>query len=393
MNNFTYCVPTEIIFGRGAEEQTAAAAKRHGGRRVLIVFGGGSAKKSGLLDTIEKQLEAAEIRFEEFGGAQPNPTLGHAREGVKRAATFGADLILAVGGGSVIDTAKAIAHGAANLDTDIWDFWCGKAKVERTLPVGVVLTIAAAGSETSDSAVLTDETSGKKRGLNTAMNRPAFAIMNPELTYTIPRAQLAAGIADIFMHTLDRYMTKETGNNFTDRVAESLMKNVVRFGKKAMTNHRDYEAMSELMWCGSVSHTDFTGLGRTKDFSVHKLAHELSGKYGVTHGESLTVMWPAWAREVYLDASERFAQYAENVWGASVGTTEEKARAGIRETEEFWRGLGLPLCFTELGIGELSEDALAALADSCTDGGKKTVGAFRPIDRETALSIYRRANR
>lgn len=187
MNNFTYCVPTEIIFGRGAEEQTAAAVKRHGGRRVLLVFGGGSAKKSGLLDTIEKQLDAADIRFEEFGGAQPNPTLSHAREGVKRAATFGADLILAVGGGSTIDTAKAIAHGAANLDTDIWDFWLGKKKVERTLPVGVVLTIAAAGSETSDSAVLTNEETGKKGGLNTAMNRPAFAIMNPELTYTIPR--------------------------------------------------------------------------------------------------------------------------------------------------------------------------------------------------------------
>ncbi len=392
MNNFTYCVPTEIIFGRGAENGTAAAVKRHGGRRVLLVFGGGSAKKSGLLDTIEKQLDAADIRFEEFGGAQPNPTLSHAREGVKRAATFGADLILAVGGGSTIDTAKAIAHGAANLDIDIWDFWSGKKKVERTLPVGVVLTIAAAGSETSDSAVLTNEETGKKGGLNTSMNRPAFAIMNPELTYTIPRAQLAAGIADIFMHTLDRYMTRETGNNFTDRVAESLMKNVVRYGRKAMTNHRDYEAMSELMWCGSVSHTDFTGLGRTKDFSVHKLAHALSGKYGVTHGESLTVMWPAWAREVYLDAPERFAQYAENVWGATIGTTEEKARAGIRETEEFWRGLGLPLSFTEIGIGELDEAAIAALADSCTDGGKKTVGAFRPIDRETAITIYRRAN-
>ena len=392
MNNFTYCVPTEIIFGRGAEAQTAAAVKRHGGRRVLIVFGGGSAKKSGLLDTIEKQLSEADIRFEEFGGAQPNPTLAHAREGVKRAATFGADLILAVGGGSTIDTAKAIAHGAANLDTDIWTFWTDGKKVERTLPVGVVLTISAAGSETSDSAVLTNEETGKKGGLNTPMNRPAFAIMNPELTYTLPRAQLAAGIADIFMHTLDRYMTREQGNHLTDRIAESLMKNVVRFGKKAMTNHRDYEAMSELMWCGSVSHTDFTGLGRTKDFSVHKLAHELSGKYGVTHGESLTVMWPAWAREVYLDAPERFAEYAENVWGATVGTVEEKARAGIRETEEFWRGLGLPLSFTEIGIGELDEAALAALADSCTDGGKKTVGAFRPIDRETAIAIYRRAN-
>ena len=392
MNSFTFCLPTEIIFGRGAEKETAAAAGRHGGRRVLLVFGGSSAKKSGLLDRIEEGLRAEGILFEEFGGAQPNPTLSHAREGVRRAAKFGADLILAVGGGSVIDTAKAIAHGAANLDIDIWEFWSGAKPVERTLPVGVVLTISAAGSETSDSAVLTNEETGKKAGINTPFNRPAFAVMDPELTYSLPRAQLAAGIADIMMHTLDRYMTKETGNAFTDRVAEALMKNVVRYAKVAMTNHRDYEAMSELMWCGSFSHAGYTSLGRARDFSVHKLGHELSGKYGVTHGESLTTMWPAWARYVYPDAPERFAQYAENVWGVCVGTTEERARAGIRETEEFWHGLGLPLSFRELGIGVLDETALEALADMCTNGGKATVGVFHPMNREEVLAVYRLAN-
>lgn len=392
MNNFTYCVPTEIIFGHKAETETAAAVRRHGGRRVLLVCGGASAEKSGLLRRLEADFAANGIRCERYGGARPNPTLAHAREGVRRAAQFGADLILAAGGGSAIDTAKAIAHGAANLDIDIWEFWSGKRRVERSLPVGVVLTIAAAGSETSDSAVLTNEETGQKRGLNTPYNRPAFAVMDPELAYTLPRAQLAAGIADIMMHTLDRYMTKETGNHFTDRVAEALMKNVVRYGRAAMTNHRDYEAMSELMWCGSVSHTGFTGLGRKMDFSVHKLAHELGGRYGVTHGASLTVMWPAWARCVYLDAPERFARYAEAVWDVSVGTVEERARAGIRETEDFWRSLGLPLSFRELGIGVQDETALAALADMCTDGGAKTVGAFRPIDRETALAIYRLAN-
>ncbi len=297
-----------------------------------------------------------------------------------------------MGGGSVIDTAKAIAHGAANLDIDIWEFWSGVKPVERTLPVGVVLTISAAGSETSDSAVLTNEETGKKAGINTPFNRPAFAVMDPELTYSLPRAQLAAGIADIMMHTLDRYMTKETGNAFTDRVAEALMKNVVRYAKVAMTNHRDYEAMSELMWCGSFSHAGYTSLGRARDFSVHKLGHELSGKYGVTHGESLTTMWPAWARYVYPDAPERFAQYAENVWGVCVGTTEERARAGIRETEEFWHGLGLPLSFRELGIGVLDETALEALADMCTNGGKATVGVFHPMNREEVLAVYRLAN-
>ena len=392
MNSFTFYTPTEIIFGKGAEAKTGEVVKKHGGRRVLVVYGGGSVKKSGLLERVEENLQAAGILFEEFGGAQPNPLLSHARNGVRAAAKFGADLILAVGGGSVIDTAKAIAHGAANLDTDIWEFWSGRRTVERSIPVGVVLTIAAAGSETSNSAVLTNAETGKKCGINTDFNRPAFAIMNPELTYTLPRRELACGIADIMMHTLDRYFTHEAGNHFTDRVAEALLKNVVIYAKKAMVNHRDYEAMSELMWCGSVSHNGFTSLGRTMDFGVHKLGHELSGKFGVTHGASLTTMWGSWARYVLPDAPERFAQYAENAWGLTVGTTLERARAGIRETEEFWQSLGLPLCFTELGIGVQDEETLAYLADMCTDFGQKTVAFFHPIDRETALAIYRQAN-
>ena len=392
MNRFTFYMPTELIFGKGAEEKTAEAVTKHGGKRALIVFGEGSVKKSGLLDRIERGLQAAGILFSEFGGAQPNPLLSHARAGVRAAAKFGADFILAVGGGSAIDTAKAIAHGAANLDIDLWAFWSGERQVERSLPIGVVLTIAAAGSETSNSAVLTNEETGKKCGINTAFNRPAFAIMNPELTYTLPRQQLACGIADIMMHTLDRYFTHEVGNAFTDRVAEALLKNVVHYARIAMTNHRDYEAMSELMWCGSVSHSGFTSLGRTMDFGVHKLAHELSGRFDVTHGAALTAMWGSWARYVYQDAPERFAQYAEKVWNVSVGTVEERARAGIRETEDFWRSLGLPLSFEELGIGAQDDEEIAHLADMCTDKGQKTVGVFHPIDRETALAIYQMAN-
>ena len=392
MNSFTFYTPTEIIFGKGAEKQTAKAVKKHDGQRVLLVFGGGSVKKSGLLDRIERNFQKEGIAFEEFGGVQPNPLMSHARAGVRAAAKFGADFILGVGGGSAIDTAKAIAHGAANLDIDIAEFWSGKRAVERSLPVGAVLTIAAAGSETSNSAVLTNEETGKKGGINTDFNRPVFAIMNPELTYTLPRQQLACGIADIMMHTLDRYFTHETGNAFTDRVAEALLKNVVHYARLAMTNHRDYEAMSELMWCGSVSHNGFTGLGRTMDFGVHKLGHELSARFDVTHGASLTAMWGAWARYVYEDAPERFAQYAEKVWDVCVGTVEERARAGIRETENFWRSLGLPLSLDELGVGVQDEEELACLADMCTDKGKKTVGVFHPIDRETALAIYRLAN-
>ena len=392
MNNFSWYMPTEILFGQGAEEKTAELVKKHGGRRVFVVFGGGSCKKSGLLARIERSLESAGLVSTSFGDAQPNPLLSHARDGVRAAAKFGADFILAIGGGSAIDTAKAIAHGAANLDIDLWDFWSGKRSVTRSLPVGVVLTIAAAGSETSNSAVLTNDETGKKCGVNTDFNRPAFAIMNPALTYTLPRQQLACGIADIMMHTLDRYFTHETGNAFTDRVAEALLKNVIHYARIAMTNHRNYEAMSELMWCGSVSHSGMTSLGRTMDFGVHKLAHELSGRFDVTHGAALTAMWGAWARYVYKDAPERFAQYAEKVWDVSIGTVEERARAGIRETEDFWRSLGLPLSLGELGI-EVQEDELASLADMCTDHGTKTVGVFHPIDRETALAIYRLANR
>ena len=392
MNNFTFHVPTEIIFGRGTEAKVAEAVKHHGGRRVFIVYGGGSVKKSGLLERVEKTLEEAGLPYAEFGGVKPNPLMSKAREGVHEAAKFGADLILAVGGGSVIDTAKAIAHGAANLDTDIAEFWAKKKPVTRSLPIGVVLTISAAGSETSDSAVLTNDETGKKGGINIEFNRPAFAIMDPELTYTLPRKQLAAGIADIMMHTIDRYFTHETGNNLTDRVAEALLKNVIKFGKIAMSNHKDYEAMSEIMWSGSVSHCGFTSLGRTLDFGVPKLAHELSARYDATHGETLTTMWGSWARYMYQDAPERFAEYATNVWGVTVGTPEERSRAGIRLTEEYWQSLGLPLSFTELGIGVKDDDEIEYLADKLTDGGKTTVGAFHKIDKPTAIAIYSMAN-
>ena len=210
----------------------------------------------------------------------------------------------------------------------------------------------------------------------------------------MPPYQIACGTADIIMHTLERYMTHTEGNNFTDRVAEELIKNVMKFGRRALANSKDYEAMSELMWCGSVSHTGFTGLGRTMDFAAHKLGHELSGKFNITHGASLTIMWPAWAKHVYIDRPERFAQYAEKVWGVNSGTVEERARAGIRMNEEFFKKeLGLPTCFSESEIGVQDESVLEYLANMCTANGTKKVAAFRPIDYENALAIYKLANR
>lgn len=392
MQKFEFYCPTEIVFGKNAEEQTAQKIKEHGGTRVLIVYGGESVIKSGLLARIQNMLESADIPFAGFGGAKPNPLLSHARQGVIEAAKFGADLILAVGGGSVIDTAKAIAHGAANLSTDIWEYWSGKRTVEQSLPVGVVLTIAAAGSETSNSAVLTNEETGKKCGINTKFNRPVFAIMNPELTFTLPKKQIACGIADIMMHTIDRYFTVEEGNEFTDCVAEALLKNVIKYAPIAVADRKNYEAMSEIMWCGSVSHNGFTSLGRTMDFGVHKLGHELSGHFDVTHGASLTSVWGSWARTAYKLAPERFARYARNVWGITVGTAEEQARAGIRETEEFWHSIGLPISLSELGIGIQENKVLEELADMCTANNTKPVGVFMKLDRETALKVYKLAN-
>ena len=393
MQSFSFQCPTEIVFGREAELEVAEKVRKYGGHRVFLVYGGGSVVKSGLLARVERCLTSSGLAFEVLGGVQPNPRLSLAREGVREALAIQADFILAVGGGSVIDTAKAIAHGVANPGTDIWDFWTGKVPLAKTTPVGAVLTIAAAGSETSDSAVLTNEELGKKAGLNSEYNRPAVAFLNPELTFTLPKRQIACGVCDILMHTLERYFTPVKGNSFTDLLAEALMKNVIDNARIAIVNRKDYDAMSEIMWCGSVSHNGFTELGRRKDFSVHKLGHELGGRFDVTHGASLTALWGSWARYVYEDDPERFARYAERLWGVDSGTAEERARAGIRRTEEFFRELDMPTNFTELGIGVQTEETIEYLADMCTGNGTKKVGYFHPMDKKTVMSIYRMANK
>mgnify|MGYP002626597207 CR=1 FL=1 len=390
MQSFEYCCPTEIIFGAGAEDKVAEKIRKYGGSRVLILYGGGSAVKSGLVAKIERLLTGKVAALRIMGGVKPNPRLSFAGQAVREAIDGKINFVLAIGGGSVIDTAKAVGLGAANPDADIWTHWLKETHLERSLPVGVILTIAAAGSETSDSAVLTDEASGLKRGAITP--RPAFAIMNPALALSVPHYPLICGIADIIMHTLERYFSRIEGNEFTDMVAESLIKNVMAQSKALLKNPQDLHAMSEVMWCGSVSHTGFTGLGRDRDFSAHKLGHELSGRYDVAHGASLTTVWASWARTVYNVKPERFAGFAEKIFGISGGTIDEQARAGIDAMENYFRGLGLPTNFTELGIGVQSEADLKYLADKVTSGGTKKVATFLPLDRETVLAIYRRAN-
>ena len=388
MHSFEYSCPTEIIFGQGAEDKVAEKIRKYGGKRVMIIYGGGSAVKSGLLDKVKERLKDFNLKIK--GGVKPNPRLSFAREAIQEAIDAQINFLLAIGGGSVIDTAKAIALGVANPNADIWDHWTQKINLEKSLPVGVILTIAAAGSETSDSAVLTNEESGKKAGSTTP--RPAFAIMNPQFALTVPHYPMICGIADIIMHTLERYFSKIEGNEFTDMVAESLIKNVMAQSKNLLKNPQDLHAMSEIMWCGSVSHTGFTGLGRDRDFSAHKLGHELSGRYDVAHGASLTAVWASWARTVYTVKPERFANFAEKIFGITDGTIDERARAGIDAMENYFRELGTPTNFSELGIGIQSDAELEFLANMVTSNGTKKVATFQPMDKNLVLKIYHKAN-
>ena len=391
MESFVYHMPTEIRFGPGSEDGAAELVRKYGGRRVLVVYGGGSAVKSGLIGRLTAQLEAAGLTAVPFGGAQPNPRLAHAREGAALARAQDVDFILAVGGGSAIDTAKAIAHGTANPGVELWDFWLGKAALTRTTPVGVVLTIPAAGSETSDSAVLTN--GDAKRGLNSSFNRPVFAILDPRLAATLPKFQVACGVTDILMHTLDRYFNPVSDNETTDALAEALLRTVLRNGPAALENPGNLHAMSELMWCGSLSHNGLTGLGGKKDFAVHQLGHALSAKYDVAHGVSLSAVWPAWARYVAgSDGFRRFAQFARRVWAVDEAGDEAAARLGIERQTAFFRSLGMPVSLPELGFGVLTEGDLADLAARCSYGHSRTIGSFRVLDEAAMAAVYRAAN-
>lgn len=393
MQSFQYYIKTNVVFGEGSVCRTAELVKKHGGSRVLVVYGGGSAKRSGLLDRVFALLDEALLPYDSIGGVQPNPRVELAREGVKRAVEFRADLILAVGGGSVIDTAKAIAHGAANPETDIWEFWKRRAVPTRSTPVGVILTIPASGSETSDSAVLTNEQECEKRGLNTDLNRPAFAILDPKLAMTLPPRQVSCGVTDILMHTLDRYFTPADDNELTDALAEALLRVVIRNGPKVVENENDLHAMSEIMWCGSVSHNGLTGLGAPREFTTHQLGHALSEKFDAIHGETLSAMWGSWARYVWETKPARFARFARNVWDVDDVDADEAAMLGIEATENFFRSLHMPVSLGELkDVGVQSEEGLQELALRCSYQKTRTIGSFRVLDYDDMLEIYRLAN-
>ena len=392
MQNFVQYTPTEIVFGKDTESQVGSLVKKWGGTKVMLVYGGSSAVKSGLINRIEESLKKEGISYTHLGGVKPNPRLALAEEGVKKALEEKVDFMLGVGGGSSIDTAKAIAHGVGRPDCKLWDVFMKKVPLGNSLPIGCVLTIAAAGSETSGSAVLTNEEIDRKDSLSSELNRPKFAIMNPELTYTLPKYQIGCGVVDIMMHTLERYFIPNQKNQMTDEIAEALLRITVENGRKAMKNSHDYDAMSEIMWCGSLSHVDITGLGRgAKDFSVHKFGHALSMKYDYAHGATLSAVWGSWAEYIYDGDVERFAHYAEKVWGVDLADKEEAAKEGIRRTVEFFKEIEMPTTLSELGLADISDEELMVLAMDATKNGTTKLAVTKQLDLSDVLQIFKNA--
>lgn len=392
MKDFNFYAPTRTVFGKSAEDQVAQLIKQNGGTKVLIHYGGQSAQRSGLLDKMRRQLADANLEYIELGGVVPNPMLSKVQEGIALCKSENVDFILAVGGGSVIDSAKAIGYGAG-YDGDVWDFWEGKAIPQSCLPIGVVLTIPAAGSEMSSSCVITKDDGLLKRGVNSDLCRCRFAVMNPERTYTLPPYQTAAGATDILMHTFERYFSNHTDMNLTDSLAEALMRTVMDSAAVVMREPENYRHRAQIMWAGSLSHNDLMECGMEKDFATHKLEHELSAVYGVTHGAGLAALWASWARYVLPGHESRFAQYAVNVMHVTPDFNNLRAVAleGIRRTESFFKSIDMPVSISELLGREIKDTEIDMLAERCSRGGTIKVGALQLLDIADMKAIYKMA--
>ena len=389
MENFAYYTPTKVVFGKDEEKNVGKLAKDFGAKKVLIHYGGGSAVRNGLIDRIKTSLSEENIAFVELGGVKPNPRLSLIYEGIKLAKENGIDFILAVGGGSVIDSAKGIGYGVANPDIeDVWDLYIGKKKTQKCAPIGVVLTIAAAGSEMSSGSVVTKEDEQLKRSYGCDNARPKFAIMNPELTYTLPKYQIACGVVDIMMHTMERYFSPVGNLELTDKIAEGLLKTMIKYGKLSLENPTNYEARAEIMWASSLAHNGLTGCGGIGDWSTHQLEHDLGGVYDIAHGAGLSAVWGSWARYVYKENPRRFAQFAENVFGIEkVGTDEEMAIKGIEAMKNFYKEIEMPISISETGIN-LSDEDVEMLAEKCSNNGTRYIGSFKKLFKEDMAKIY-----
>ena len=389
MFDFKYFTPTKVVFGKNTEEKVAELIQEFGGTKVLIHYGGGSVIRSGLMKRVTDKLDETGIKYVMLGGAVPNPHLSLVYQGIELCKKEGVDFLLAVGGGSAIDSAKAIGYGLKN-EGDVWDFYDYKRTAKASMPLGVILTLAATGSEMSDSSVITKEEGLVKRGYSSDFGRPKFAILNPELTMTLPDYQTACGCTDIMMHTMERYFTNGGNMEITDSMAEALLRTVKANALILAKDPKNYDARAEVMWAGSLSHNGLTGCGNDGgDWMTHKLEHELGGLYDVAHGAGLAAIWGSWARYVYKNCLPRFKRYALNVMGVeNKGSDEEIALKGIEAMEAFYREIKMPTNLRELGV-KASDDDLKLMAHKCAVGVNGAKGSARLLREEDMLEIYK----
>lgn len=394
MDNFTFCSPTKFIFGKGTHKEVGKYIKEYGGKKVLLHYGGGSIKRNGVYDDVVASLRENGVVFAELGGVQPNPVSGKVYEGIDLCRRENIDFILAVGGGSAIDSAKAIAAGVC-YDGDFLDFYRGTAKIQKALPVATVLTIPAAGSEGSPNTVITDEKTLVKKGAKSDLLRPVFSVLNPETCYTLPTYQSMCGCSDIMAHIFERYFTNTQNVEITDRFCEAVLLTIIKEAPKVKANPKDYEAQANIMWAGMVAHNNLCGVGRRQDWGTHAMEHQLSAHYGVAHGAGLAVMFPAWMRYVLEHDVDRFAQIAVRVWGCELNEADPKATAlaGIAKYEEFLQSLGLPLSFAEIGAKEEDIPKLISTMGITSANAENPVhtGDFVPLFAEDVAKIYKLA--
>ncbi len=390
MKDFTFYSPTYFVFGKEKEREAGHYVKRFGGSKVLIHYGGGSVKRSGLLGRVKESLEQEGLEYTELGGVKPNPRSGLVYEGIELCRKEGVDFVLAVGGGSTIDSAKAIAAGAV-YEGDFWDFYQGKV-IERALPVGTILTIAAAGSEGSPDSVITKEDGMFKRGATGEGIRPAFSILNPALTQTLPAYQTACGATDIMAHVFERYFTNTKDVEITDRLCEGILLTMVKEVPKVITDPDDYEARANIMWAGMVAHNNICGVGRDQDWASHDIEHELSAVYDCAHGAGLAVIFPAWMQYNVGHDPMRFAQIAVRLWGCQMDFKNpvNTALDGIQAFKQFLRSIGMPVTFGEIGA---KEEDIEAMAQKCCFGDNRggKVGGFVKLGKTDVENIYRLA--
>ena len=388
MDNFEFSNITEIVFGKDTESQVGAKVRKYSDAdKLLVVYGSDRIKRNGLFDKVKSSLDQENIKVYELGGVKPNPRLGLVREGIDLCRKENIDFILAIGGGSVIDTAKAIGVGVP-YDGDVWDFYLGKKVPQKTLKTACISTIPAAGSESSLSSVITNEDGWYKKSINYDLIRPVFAIVNPELTYSLPAYQVGCGITDMMTHVMERYFTNTQHVDLTDRLCEATLRTIIAYGEKTLKDPTNYDYRAEIVWAGILAHNGLLNTGRVQDWASHRIGIEIGGKYDLAHGATLSIVYPNWMKYVYKHDVDRFVQFAVRVWDVDLAYKEkdEIVLEGIRRMQEYFKKLGMPLSFKDAG---LPTDAFEEMADKATFGDTIPVGNFVKIDKAKMIDIYK----